>query len=318
MRRGQVVPLPAPPEREIAGDVRLVGDGPVGVSLGVRALAAAVRLDPVADLARGVGRPARLLRVLDREVPPRRFAVDDPLGADHAGVADVDHVRLLDVQPDPEAGEKDGRCEKHPDRPARRPGRAAVPGADPDPAQHHPDEQRVEEGHRREDVAVVEEPQRRRRREEEKQVEVAEREKPPEVGEPDEEDETERAPDPRVVDRRAAEGARRAARHPPRDLRARPRLAHVAARVEHRPLSDLAGRDVLAAPPDLDLPLPGLRVVRRLVAQARLRVAREPGGDLRKIFEDPERLLLRERRARPARHERRLDEVPFPVVRRGP
>ena len=89
--------------------------------------------------------------------------VDDPLGADHAGVADVDDVRFLDVEPDAEAGEEDGRSEQHPDRPARRARRAAVTGADPGPAQHDPDEQRIEERHRSEDVAVVEEPQRRRR-----------------------------------------------------------------------------------------------------------------------------------------------------------
>src|SRR5581483_1728553 len=138
VRRREAVPLPAPAEREVAGDVRLVRGRPVRVALRVRALAAAVRLDAVADLAGGVGRPARLevlaaRELLDREVPPRRLSLDDPLRADHAGVADVDHVRALDVEADAEAGEEDRRADQHPDRPARRARRPAVPRPDPDP-----------------------------------------------------------------------------------------------------------------------------------------------------------------------------------------
>ena len=65
--------------------------------------------------------PHGLQVALDREVAPRRLPVHDPLGADHAGVADVDHVRRLHVEPDAEAGEEDG---------ARRAGsRPATPGA---------------------------------------------------------------------------------------------------------------------------------------------------------------------------------------------
>ncbi len=235
--------------------------------------------------------------------------MDDSLGTDHARVADVDHVRALDVEPDPEADEEDRGAEKHPDRPARRSRRAAVAEADPRPAQHHPDEQRIEERHRREDVAVVEVPERRGRREEEEQVEVAERERPLPVAEPDEEDEAERSPDPRVVDRRAAERAGRAARHPPRHLRACPRLRDLAGRVDHGALGDLAG----VLPPDLDRPLAGLLVVRRLVAATGVRVAREPGRDLRVMLEVRERLLQRERRALRRRDERRLDEMALVV-----
>ena len=75
--------------------------GPYVSPCGFARLAAAVRLDAVADLARGVGRAARLERVavLDREVAPRRLAVDDPLRADHARVADVDHVRAWTFSP---------------------------------------------------------------------------------------------------------------------------------------------------------------------------------------------------------------------------
>ena len=197
-----------------------------------------LRISPDASAGRTEDLPFVLL---DREVPPRRLLLDDPLGTDHAREAHVDDVRALDVEPDAEAGEEDRRPEQHPDRPAWRARRAAVPDADPRPAQHHPDKQRIEERHRREHVAVVEEPQRRRRREQEEQVEVAERQRPPQVAEPEEEDGAERAPDPRVVDRRAAERAGRAARHPPGHLRAGPRLGHAAGCVEHGALSDLAG-----------------------------------------------------------------------------
>ena len=57
----------------------------------------------------------------------------------------------------------------------------------------------------------------------------------------EQEDETERAPDPRVVDRCPAKCTRGAARHPPCDLRARPRFRHSAGRVEDLALRDLAG-----------------------------------------------------------------------------
>jgi len=100
--------------------------------------------------------------------------VDDPLGADHARIADVDDVRALDVEPDPETGEEDRRAEQRPDGPDGRAGRATVREPDPEAAHHDPDEQRVEERYGREDVAVVEEPERRGRREEEEEVEVAE------------------------------------------------------------------------------------------------------------------------------------------------
>ena len=57
------------------------------------------------------------------KLPHGACAVDDPLGADHARVADVDHVRALDVEPDPEAGQEDRRR-----RAAPRPASAARPG----------------------------------------------------------------------------------------------------------------------------------------------------------------------------------------------
>ena len=72
------------------------------------------------------------------------------------------------------------------------------------------------------------------------QVEVANREQAPQVGEADEEHEAERAPDPRVVDLVAAERALVAAAHLPRDLWPGPGLEHDAARVVDTALGDLA------------------------------------------------------------------------------
>src|SRR3954464_14483152 len=107
----QVVPLAGPAERQVPGHVRLVRDGAIRVALRVRRLAAAVRLDPLADLALAVGLPARLAE-LDREVAVRRLAVHDSLRAAPARVADVDHVRRANVEADAEAGREDrGRRE---------------------------------------------------------------------------------------------------------------------------------------------------------------------------------------------------------------
>src|SRR5207244_8373126 len=68
VRGREAVPLAAPPEDEVGGDVRLVRDWAVRVRLRVRRLAAPVRLDAVADLPVGVRQAARLQVVLDGEV----------------------------------------------------------------------------------------------------------------------------------------------------------------------------------------------------------------------------------------------------------
>ena len=187
------------------------------------------RISPAASAG-----PHAFRLALDREVPPRRLAVRDALRADHAGVADVDHVRRLHVQPDAKAAEEDRGGEQDPRRPDRARRRAAPGHADPHAAQHDPDERGIEERHGGEHVAVVEVPERRRRREQHHEIEVAQRERPAQVGEPDQEHEAERAPDPRAVDLRAAERALVAARHLPRDLRPGPRLRDDAARVVDR------------------------------------------------------------------------------------
>ena len=54
------------------------------------------------------------------EVVVERFAVGDPVGADHAGVADVDRAGVGDVEADPEADQEEGGDQQpggRPDRP---------------------------------------------------------------------------------------------------------------------------------------------------------------------------------------------------------
>src|SRR5918912_1599393 len=127
MGGGQVVPLAAPAEDQVAGQIRLVRDRPVRVALRVRRFAASVRLDPLANLALGVGRTAGLAAVLDGEVTVRSLAVGDALGSDYARVADVDHVRRLHVQADPEARAETRRPAQQPDGQSRRGGGAETP-----------------------------------------------------------------------------------------------------------------------------------------------------------------------------------------------
>ncbi len=256
--------------------------------------------------------PACLEVVLHREVAPGRLPVHDSLGSDHAGVADVDHVRGFDVEPDAKAGEEHGRGEQHPRRPEGTPTRRAPGRPDPRAAQHDPREQRIEERYRREDVSMVEEPQRGGRREAEQEIEVPQRERPPEVREPENEDGAEDPPDPRVIDRRAAEGTRVAAPHLPGDLGAGPRLEHGGGGVVDAALRDLAR----VQPPDLDRPASVLRRVGLLVRTATGRVPGEPRGHLRIRLEDAQHPRLREAGARRERDERRLDEA-TPAVEDG-
>src|SRR5262249_1062911 len=119
VRGRQLVPPTTPAEEPVRGKVRLVRNGTVRVALRVRGLAPPVRLDAVTDLAVFVGPSAGFLRGLDRKVPVGSLADRDPLGADDAGVAHVDHVRALDVEAYPEADEED-RCRgQQPHRPER-------------------------------------------------------------------------------------------------------------------------------------------------------------------------------------------------------
>src|SRR5262249_56460261 len=86
--------------------------------------------------------------------------------------------------------------------------------------------------------------------EQQEQVEVAQREGPSQIAEPEQEEHAEAEPHRKAVDLLAAERARVAARHLPRHLRPRPGFGDGAARVV-----DLAGRDLAGRPrPDLDRP----------------------------------------------------------------
>ena len=126
VRGRQRVPLPAPREDGDGRDVREVGHWAVRIAALDRGLAAAVRLDALADLPLGVLRPARLEVAALRHVPVRRLAVEDPARADDAREPDVDHAsRRLQVQPDPESEQEHRSGGERPGRPdaARAPDR---------------------------------------------------------------------------------------------------------------------------------------------------------------------------------------------------
>ena len=217
-------------------------------------------------------------RVVDRHVAVRRLAVEDPVAADHARVADVDDAAgILEVEPDPQAAEEDGDRREQPDRPRERRVEGAAAEADPRRAddevrerrrpergapntsprlknqQREPERQRARAGR-----AVCHERSRRRSMRprtkttlSEVQVHQAFRTLPP--NEPT-----------------------RPARHAPRHLRAGPRLDHAAVGIVDLPERDLAG----TPRPDLHLPPPRRLVERRIRLRIR-RVAVEPVRHLR-------------------------------------
>src|SRR5439155_1080378 len=171
-------PFPAPAEEQVARDICLVSDRPVRVTRWIRRFAESVCLDAVADLAVLIRRPASFPVVLDRKVAVGSLSLQDSLCADDAGVADVDHIRVLDVEANPKAGEEYGGGGENPNRPDRpRLSAPAAAGPDaPDHAAEQIDERRIDERHAREDLALVEEPERDAERDECEQVEVAKRE----------------------------------------------------------------------------------------------------------------------------------------------
>ena len=201
-------------------------------------------------------------------------------GADHAGEADVDHAPLrLDVQPDAEAGEEDACGREQPHRPDRRATSAAARSRRAIQTQRPSryDERRIGERRAPEDLALVEEPQRDREREQREQVEVPQRERPAQVGEPERGRRAQKLSQSQtllIVLPPKAPGA--AACHRPGDLRPGPRLRHLAGAVV-----DLAEHDLARlARPGLHDPLVRSRAV--LGVRLRLRrVAVEPVGDLR-------------------------------------
>ena len=123
VHRRQRVPLVAPAEEQVARDVREVRDRPVGVAERVRGLAAGRSSARGRAPRRSLSAGPHFFRSSSlREVAVRALAVPDAVGADHARVADVDHVRRADVEPDAETrrGTPSPRRAARPARPARR------------------------------------------------------------------------------------------------------------------------------------------------------------------------------------------------------
>src|SRR6185436_4888046 len=158
--RGQRVPLAAPEKREHEGHRDEIGGRTVRVAARIAGLAPAVGLHPVATLSVCIGGTAGACRVLDWHVPPRRFAVEDPVPTDHARETDVDDpMWILDVEADADATEEDGDCGEEPDRPRKRRIEGSAAKADPRSANGDVGEWRCSERGRAEDVALVEAPQ---------------------------------------------------------------------------------------------------------------------------------------------------------------
>ena len=247
--------------------------------------------------------------VLLGEVVVRHHTAGDPLRADHAGVADVDHVRVLEVQADAEADEENGRGEQHRRLPERaRCAHRTRARADPDAACEQVDERRIGKRDAREDVPVVEVPERDRERQQCEQVEIAKRQQPAEVCEAEQEDHAEREPDRPRVDLLASECALVATGHLPGDLWAGPRFGDSGRGVVDLALRDFSGVDalVLVAPPDMHRPastlcsrtLRRVRLVGRVGDTALARIAVEPVGHLVAADEDRCRALLGKSRIR--------------------
>ena len=313
MRSGQAVPLPAPAEEREAGDVGEVRDGAVGVAVRVGGLAAAVRLDALADLAVAVGRPARLQVLLDREVAVGRLAVDDPLGADRPGEADVDHVRVSDVQADLEADRR-----RPSPRPAPRPATTAArwPAAGRGCRSRACARGGTRSRGRRATTLAKMWPWLKYQRETVNDSSAT------------------RSRLRRLSGRRrSARPSRKTAQKPshtgheliflpPKAPPLPPRAIFQATcgpvhasvddsvEVVDSPARDLAG----LARPDADVPVVVRAVVRSLLDEARLRIAREPVLDLRHRLERENRLGLRQVRLRRGRSERSLNEAPLLVV----
>ena len=146
--------------------------------------------DPVpreGELERYVGevveRPVHIAAQIETErehplVEP--LAVRDPVGPDDAGDADVDHVRVHDVEHDPRDDE-DGDSAR---QPAHRRHRDQRPRAlaRAYPGDQHPDQQVPEHGigerDRRRDLGAVEEEQRRPEADDHEQVQVQQPQRP--------------------------------------------------------------------------------------------------------------------------------------------
>ncbi len=219
--------------------------------------------------------------------------MDDPVGADHARVADVDHVRVRHVEPDAEADEEHER-DRQPGDGHEQAQRLGPPAAARDEQHAHQqvDEQRIDQRRREADPRRVEERERDGEAEQREQVEVQPREAPqPAAAQVRQErrDEQQAHRDPHVPGVHApAERAVVAARHRPRDLVAGPRLQHRAAGVVDRHLADLPP---VSRGEDRHLPL---RRALRVRGRVGARMLAQDAFDLRHELRDRDRSARRE------------------------
>ncbi len=239
---GKRVPLPAPAEDRDRRNVGEVGDGAVRVA----ALDRRPRSARSSGCARAPG-PRR---------PSGRTARASPRCGMFPYGASPSRIRSAPTTPArPTSMTPRGASRLSPTRNPRRKtaaaasthvgqtdasSRRAPAEADPEPTGEQVREHGVDERDAAEDLSAVEERERDREPEKRKQVEVPHRERPAQIGEPEEEDEAEREPDVRLQERLPAERALAPARHLPGDLRARPRLGDAPGRVLDDRLGDLA------------------------------------------------------------------------------
>ena len=271
------IPLSVPEQDEDGRDVDDVGHRPVGVAAGVGGLAAAVRLDPVTRRPLRVRRPARPAGVVDRHMAVRDLAVEQPVAADHARVANVDDaVRVLDVEPDAQAPEEDGDGRQQPHRP--RDGRVEGAAAEPDPrgADREVRKRRRPQRGRAEHVALIEAPQREPERHEREQVQRVPGAQAPPIDQAEDEDDAERSPGPPRVHHLPPNEPTRPRAMPQATCGPGPGLDHAAVGIGDLPERDLAG----TPRPDLHLPQARGLVERRVRLRFR-RVALEPVRHLR-------------------------------------
>ena len=193
----------------------------------------------------------------------------------------------------------------------RRPRTGRRAEADPRRAHDEVDERRHREGRALEHLPAVEERERDAEGEEHEQIERHDGEWTAQVDQAEQEDGREPEPDGPRGEKLPPESAGTAARHLPRDLRARPGLGHRPVEVPHDALGHLAG----VARPDVDRPGSRLAVERRVGLRAR-RVAVEPARDLGIGQEGLDRLALGEPGRSGGGRERRLDQTSLLVVDR--
>ena len=149
MRGGEIVPGSTPSEDRLEGDIRVVVDRPVGIAV-------AVVLGPV---------------------PVQLVAVQELVGPDHPGVADIDYVRVGHVEPHPKPDQEQDRNRKprRRDREAERTAGPPAPESQQQDAAERIEQEGVDERDGKPNRPVVEQRQRDREAEQHQQVELQQR-----------------------------------------------------------------------------------------------------------------------------------------------